>query len=314
MNIQNLDYFITIAETGNLTKAAEKLYVSQPSLSQYLKRLEKSLNTELFDRSVSPLRLTYAGERYYQYVISTKKQYENIRKELSDIANQKSGLIRLGVALWRGSVLLPHVYPSFHEKYPKIRLELFEGRANQVINALGNDNIDLAVMNLPRSMNYEKLSCEILHEEKILLAAPAHHPYVQAALAGQTNSACTHPRITLDILNHIPLILTKPGQNLTYEVTRILELNRIRPDILMDTGNLTTAIQLTAKQLACTFVPEEGIKVYVYPDSIVYFEIDCGTECVWDLAAVYPKDGYLNKFSQLFIEELKLCFQDDRSS
>ena len=65
MNYSKLDYFITIAETGNLTKAAEILYVSQPSLSQYLKRLKNSLGAELFDRNSSPLRLTYAGEKYY---------------------------------------------------------------------------------------------------------------------------------------------------------------------------------------------------------------------------------------------------------
>ena len=63
MNYSKLDYFITIAETGNLTKASEILYVSQPSLSQYLKRLEKSLGLELIDRNTSPLRLTYAGEK-----------------------------------------------------------------------------------------------------------------------------------------------------------------------------------------------------------------------------------------------------------
>ena len=73
MNIQNLDYFLTIVETGNLTKAAEKLFVSQPSLSQYLKRLEKNLGVELFDRSILPMRLTYSGERYYQYTIQAKK-------------------------------------------------------------------------------------------------------------------------------------------------------------------------------------------------------------------------------------------------
>lgn len=76
MNYSKLDYFITIAETGNLTKAAEILYVSQPSLSQYLKRLENSLGAELFDRNSSPLRLTYAGEKYYAYAIDARRKSE----------------------------------------------------------------------------------------------------------------------------------------------------------------------------------------------------------------------------------------------
>ena len=68
MVFKNYEYFIAIVESGSLTKAAEKLYVSQPSLSQYVKRLESSLGVELFDRTASPLRLTYTGERYYEYV------------------------------------------------------------------------------------------------------------------------------------------------------------------------------------------------------------------------------------------------------
>ena len=305
MNIQNIDYFLTIAQTGSLTRASEKLFVSQPSLSQYLKRLEKSLNVTLFDRNVSPMRLTYAGERYYQYAIQTKRLNENIRRELTDISSSQSGLIRLGVALWRGAVLLPDVYPSFHKKYPMVRIELMEGRSSQLQNALMNDSIDLAVMNLPRSINYEKFSCEIIHEEKILLAVPSKHPYVQSLIAQQTPENGCRFRTSLEILNHIPLIMTKQGQNLTYEVTRILELNHASPDILMITSNLSTAINLTAKQQACVFVPEEGANICLHPGEVIYLELDSAIDCVWDLAVVYRRDGYLDQISRLFIDELK---------
>lgn len=125
----NYEYFVAIVEAGSLTKAAEKLYVSQPSLSQYLKRLENSLGVELFDHSTSPLRLTFTGERYYQYVLQMMKLEENMRKEFQDIKNSASGVLRLGVALWRGACLLPDTFPYFHEHYPGIRIELTEGRA-----------------------------------------------------------------------------------------------------------------------------------------------------------------------------------------
>ena len=100
MVFRNYEYFVSIVEAGSLTKAAERLYVSQPSLSQYLKRLETNLGVELFDRSTSPLRLTYTGERYYQYVLQLMKLDENVRREFQDIQNQISGRLRIGVALW----------------------------------------------------------------------------------------------------------------------------------------------------------------------------------------------------------------------
>lgn len=73
MVFRNYEYFAAIVEAGSLTRAAEQLYISQPSLSQYVKRLEANLGVELFDRSTSPLRLTYTGERYYQYVLQLMK-------------------------------------------------------------------------------------------------------------------------------------------------------------------------------------------------------------------------------------------------
>ena len=288
MVLHNYEYFVAIVDEGSLTKAAEHLYVSQPSLSQYLKRLEANLGVELFDRSASPLRLTYTGERYYQYVLQMMKLDENIRREFQDIKNQTSGRLRLGVALWRGACLLPDVFPSFHRQYPDIHIELTEGRSVQLESALMNDKIDLAVMNLPRTLDYSKLVSEVVCEERILIAAPTQHPYVAS----------------LELVTHIPLILTKPGQNLTHEVKHALGKSHIEPDLLMETANLTTAINLTAQGIACAFVPEEGAKVCQHPGAVTYFAVD-SPDLVWDLAAVYRKDTYLTRLSQLFIDVMK---------
>ena len=309
MVFRNYEYFVAIVEAGSLTKAAERLYVSQPSLSQYLKRLETSLGVELFDRSTSPLRLTYTGERYYQYVLQLMKLDENVRREFQDIQNQTSGRLRLGVALWRGACLLPDVFPTFHQQYPDIHIELTEGRSVQLESALMNDKIDLAVMNLPRTLDYNKLTCEIICEERILLAAPTHHPYVRDLLV-DCDTLDGYPRAPLELLEHIPLILTKPGQNLTHEVRHMLGKNHIEPNILLETGNLTTAINLTAQGIACTFVPEEGAKVCQHPGAVTYF-VTNSSDLVWDLAAVYRKDTYLTRLSQLFIEVMKQQFQKE---
>ena len=307
MVLHNYEYFVAIVEAGSLTKAAEHLYVSQPSLSQYLKRLEASLGVELFDRSTSPLRLTYTGERYYQYVLQMMKLDENVRREFQDIKNQTSGRLRLGVALWRGACLLPDVFPTFHQQYPDIHIELTEGRSVQLEAALMNDKIDLAVMNLPRTLDYSKLVSEIVCEERLLIAAPTQHPYVQGLLA-DCQTLGGYPVAPLELVNHIPLILTKPGQNSTNQVKQVLGKNHMEPDILLETGNLTTAINLAAQGMACVFVPEEGAKVCQHPGAVTYFAVD-SPDLVWDLAAVYRKDTYLTRLSQLFIEVMKQRLQ-----
>ena len=158
-------------------------------------------------------------------------------------------------------------------------------------------------MNLPRTLDYNKLTCEIICEERILLAAPTQHPYVRSLLADCPTFE-GYPLATLELLEHIPLILTKPGQNLTHEVRYMLEKNHMETNILLETGNLTTAINLTAQGIACTFVPEEGAKVCQHPGAVTYFVID-SSDLVWDLAAVYRKDTYLTHLSLLFIEVMK---------
>lgn len=304
MNIQKLDYFITIAETGNLTKAAQKLYVSQPSLSQYLKRLEASLGVELFDRTSSPLRLTYSGELYYKYALECRRREENIIKELSDIQEGEKGRLRLGLALWRGSALLPEVLPRYREQFPDVKIELMEGRSAMLRNALLNDEIDVAVMNIPRTMNYEDLVCDVFMEEHIMLAMPEKHPAAQEAIKLHKGKK-GYPEIPVGVLNSLPVIMTKHGQNLTYETTRILELNQIKAEVLLETANLTTAINLVAEGMGCTFVPEQGAKICERKGKVSYFMIaESITECIWDLAAIYRKEAYINRITRSFIDAL----------
>ncbi len=308
----NYEYFITIAEVGSLTKAAQLLYTTQPALSQYLKRLEKNLGVELFDRSTSPLRLTYTGERYFQYLMQMKNLDDNMRKEFQDIKSEVSGRLRLGITLWRGACLLPKIYPEFHRRYPMIQIELFEGRASQLEKALLNDNIDLAVMNLPHSMNYQKFTCEAIADEPILVAAPTEHPYVQELLK-QDSQKNKYPVASIELLTKLPLILTKPGQNLTYEVQRILAKNQIEPEVLFETGNLTTAINLVARGTACTLVPGEGAGVCEHPGKVTYLMLD-DPGASWDLGVVYQKNSYLPKVSQLFIATLRELLGDSKGN
>lgn len=299
-------YFEAIVETGNLTRAAEKLYVSQPYLSQYLKKLENTLGVTLFDRSCSPIKLTYAGERYYHHILQMNRMKENMRKELQDIQSETVGKLRLGVALWRGACLLPDVFPDYHKAYPNIKLELTEGHSAFLKAALMNERIDIAVINLPHALDYGNLLCEMICRERILLAAPSNHPAVQRVLQN-CEWRQLYPVAPLEILREIPLISTKQGQNLTHEIMYTLGKHNIEPDILLETANLTTGINLAAKGLGCVFVPEEGAKVCVRPEHVTYFLTD-KEDILWDLAVLYRQDSYLSKAARLFIDMAKAKF------
>ena len=113
-----------------------------------------------------------------------------------------------------------------------------------------------------------------------------------------------YPVASLELLRHIPLVLTKSGQNLTHVVEYALEKHRVEPEVLLRTENLTTAIHLTAKGMGCAFVPEEGAKLSQYPGEVTYFVVDT-PELVWDLGVVYRKDTYISHKVQFFVKTVK---------
>lgn len=311
MITQNPDYFIAIVQSGSLTKAAEKLFVSQPALSQYLKRLESDLGIELFNRSTSPLTLTFAGEKYYNYILNIKRMESSIREELTDVRKEISGKLRLGVALWRSACFIPNVFPEFHRRYPKVSLELFEGRFAQMKQALENNDIDMAVVNLLPAGAYGDFDVEPIIRERILLAAPTGHPYVQERLKNQ-ELLNGFPTIPLDILDLIPIAITKEKQSLTDMVTSVLARKHITPDILLRTANLTTAINLTASGMCCAFVPEEGAFICRHPEQVSYFALD-DADFSWTLAFIYCRNTYLSAIAQNFIRCTKDVFSDEQT-
>lgn len=307
MITQNPDYLIAIVESGSLTKAAAKLYVSQPSLSQYIKRLEDSLQTELFDRTSSPMKLTYAGERYYRYVLQMKQMETNVRDELLEIQNERRGRIRLGIALWRASCMIPEVYPEYHRRNPGVELELYEGRFIEMKKALEDYKIDLMIANLYQAGNYTEFEVEKIMTERILLAVPAQSEAVQRAVReGRTHDG--YPLISMDLLKEMPLVLTKEGQSLTEMIDSMLAREHIVPDVILKTGNLTTAINLAAEGICCTFVPEEGARICAQPGRLSFFELD-GAELSWDLSFLYRRGSYLGAVKRDFIECVKNTLQ-----
>lgn len=303
MQNTNTDYFLTIVTEGSLTKAAQKLFISQPSLSQYLKRLESSLGIELFDHSSSPLRLTYAGKKYYDYLLQIKNLSNTMQQQIEDIKNEKSGRIRLGVALWRGACLLPQVFPEFHREYPNIQLELSEGKSHTFLKEILDDNIDLGIANIAADIHFDKFEIEVFKNERILLGVPTKDDYVQNLLT-KTKIINGVPKAPIDILQHFPLIMTTPGQNITKQLEAFFLAKKITPDILLRTSNLTTGINLTAEGCGCVFVPEEGASTCKRDGSVTYFTLE-QPELTWNLAAIYKKNAYINHICRLFIDYCK---------
>lgn len=305
MFFKNYEYFLAIAKEGSLSQAAKKLYITQPALSNYLKRLEGRLGVDLFDHNTSPLKLTYYGERYLTYLNQAIRLEQNLQKEFRDIKNELQGKIRFGLALWRGSVLLPLVLPVFSRRFPLVEYSFVEGRSSFLQKELLNGNLDFAIMNMPETINYDFLVSEELTQERILLAGHRNHPLVESALAASGCDADSRPHFDISLLAEETFFLTSAGQNLTVIVENLFSQYDLSPRIIT-TANLTTAINLVSAGMGFAFIPEGGAGCL--PGNLALFTIGGSNGFSWPLVALYRKTDRISRHARAFIDTAKELF------
>lgn len=305
MILPNYEYFLRIVEYKNISKAAESLFLTQPSLTKHLQRLETELGVTLFDRQQTPLKLTDAGTYFYSYIKSVQAEERNLQAKIQEIKSGRRAKLTVGMALWRANVLLPEFLPLFLERHPLIDFQLKEGSANVLENAIMNEEVDLCVMNLP--INYANILYEPIVEEHIYAVGGNQLPLVQR-LSSQLPKKKVH-HADIRVLAQQPFILTQPGQHITQYVESMISRNNVELNCLMRSSNVSTAINLAAAGLGFTFVPELGVRSRHFPSNdVTLFTLDT-PPLTCTFAAVYKKSKYLSIVAKIFIEELQqFCY------
>lgn len=280
MNWNQLNYIRTIAEEKSITRAAQKLYLTQPSLSLSLKNLEEELGTPLFSRGKDGLEPTYAGKLFCEWAAETQSSFQRLNNKLSDIAAGRRQLLRLGISPHRGDLLLPAILSEFYRQFPSCEVHTVELSVNLLRLQLEAGQLDFIVdAPNPDTVTYCN---EFLLDETILLAVPRSFlPRV-------------HPRggaIELTTLTAEPFILMPSGQLLGSISHRICEQVGFLPDVRLECSSIERALSLTALQLGITFAPQVFADRKLYGDKIVYFPV-ANVESSRPLCLVYPRGTY----------------------
>ena len=174
MNFQELNYILCIAKHQNLTKAAQELYISQPTLTKYLQRLEREVNGKLFVRSGNSYTATYLGRRYMEYAKKILAVNQDWEKELQDLTSYNEGELNIAFPLMRSSCMVPQIMTVFHKQYPGVRVNLREETYAIQEKLLLDDQLDFAIFN--EAKPHPKLEYETLLKEEVLLVMPKGHP------------------------------------------------------------------------------------------------------------------------------------------
>ena len=177
MDFKDLSYVLAIAKYQNITKAANALYITQPTLTKFLQNLESDLGQKLFRKLGHRFVLTYAGERYVAKATEILNLKKELDQEMGDIIKDNHGSLKIAFPTMRGTYMLPCTLPIFNSLYPNVQLNILESHSNQLESMILNGETDLAFFNLP--IKSPDIDYEIISHEEVLLIMPDHHPLAE---------------------------------------------------------------------------------------------------------------------------------------
>ncbi len=296
MFIKNPEYFITIVKERSISHAAERLYLSQPYLSQYLAKLENSLGVVLLDRSHTPLKLTEAGELFYAYLERQDYLDRQLVSDLRDLRNKKRPVLHLGVSPWRGSVLLPEVLPIFEEHYPDVQVILHEAPVPELEELAVGGVVDFCLMQIPD--NLTELSYETVMREHVFLVGHRDHPLLEGL---ESSYEAPKPFPDLRLLERERLIMLPSDWRLSKLLYNVFAVHSVEPQNILVTTNNTTAINLATEKMGFAFLQESGLSRTPYLDRLACFTVgEPALTC--SLAVVYKKNGFISPAARTFID------------
>jgi len=302
MFVKNPEYFLTIAKERSISRAAEKLYLSQPYLSQYLAKLEHTLGVVLLDRSHSPLTLTPAGEVFHAYLERQGYLDRQLVSDLQDLKDKKRPVLHIGVSPWRGSVLLPEVLPLFARQYPDVQVVLHEVPVPDLVDLAAGSVIDFCIMHIPADLS--ELTCELVMQERVLLVGHRDHPL----LRGMESSYDTPGHFPdLRLLEHERIIMLPPDWRISKLLQNTFAVHNVELQNILITTNNTTALNLVAENQGFAFLQESGIYRTPHLDRLACFTVgDPVLTC--PMAVVYKKNGFLSPAARTFIDLVRQLY------
>jgi len=238
IEIYQLKYFLAVVETGSFTKAAERVYVTQPTLSAGIKKLETGLDTRLFDRSAKRVFLTENGTRFVERAKAVMHQLN-----LAEAAMRKGGsqkLLRLGVLMTIPSRTIQQILQPFQREEPGLVTELFEGSEQEILNRMDEGRIDLALTILRPGSRSGNIP---LYRESYSLAIASHHPLADKKMITPT-----------DLANEATIVRSRC--ELLSETSRFFTDHNVRPRLVYRTAQDERALAMVAAGVGFTTMPD----------------------------------------------------------
>ena len=300
-------YVYEVYKERSFTTAAQNLYISQPSLSARIKKIEEIIGEPLFDRSTTPLQLTEVGKVYIEAAEEITQIEQRVENYINDLAGLKTGNLAVGASTLFAAYVVPSLITQFNQKFPDVHIQLIEGNTAELEEMLGSNALDFVIDNYHYdSILYNK---ELYCEENILLAVPKHFAVNEELgmyqlsyknIKNKNYLNQKYPAVPLGRFADLPFIMLTQGNDTRTRGDRLCRNVGFKPNIVLEFNQQSTAYMASSTQLGATFISDILVSQLPAFENLVYYKLD-GEEAKRKVFFYYKTHKYKTRVMEEFI-------------
>ena len=300
-------YVYEVYKERSFTKAAQNLYISQPSLSARIKKIEEIIGEPLFDRSTTPLQLTEVGKVYIEAAEEITQIEQRVENYINDLAGLRTGNLAVGASTLFAAYVVPSLITQFNQKFPDVHIQLIEGNTAELEEMLGSNALDFVIDNYHYdSILYNK---ELYCEENILLAVPKHFAINEELgmyqlsyknIKNKNYLNQKYPAVPLGRFADLPFIMLTQGNDTRTRGDRLCRNVGFKPNIVLEFNQQSTAYMASSTQLGATFISDILVSQLPAFENLVYYKLD-GEEAKRKVFFYYKTHKYKTRVMEEFI-------------
>lgn len=309
MNLTQLERILMVAQTGNITDVAQKLYISQPALSQTISIVEEEIGALIFDRRAQPMKLTPEGECFVRAAREILRTKQTMLQDIHNVKSGARGKITIGSSIPRCRSVWAKLLPTMTEEYPNVTLNFIDGKSSDFERMILQGNMDFALSNSPP--NSSRVGSYLLNEERYYLVANRNSSFAQKLDKIRLEANDPALPFSLKLAKDERFILLNPRRNSRIAFNQMVREVGFVPCIAIETYNTGIALEFAKANLGIAIVPHvvQNQALFRYQtNSLSYFVLDSkyavrdlyffyDTECSFTYAKQYLIDLTLQNFA-----------------
>ncbi len=290
MNLRSLKVFKTVCESKSMTAAAEKLYMSQPAVSQTITKLENEVGIKLFERIKNRLELTYGGTVLYKYSKKIIRLTAESEDMLHQIANLKAGKLRIGASMTIGTYILPDIINNFKKEHQKLKMPLYINNTDHIVDNILNNDLDIAFVEGP--FKEKEINSEIFRKDELVVVSSPDYFSKKAS------------NLNLSDIAGENFILREEGSGTRDLAIKKLEESQIDYNIKHVLNNFEAIKKAITADFGLSILPKISVRDEVNRGELVVLNIE-ELNIIRNFKIIYHDSKYHSPFFSRFKDYLK---------